>query len=105
MTQRGGVLSGAAASDRFPVGQFQRVSAPLGAHERTACIETIATTPARLRRLVEPLSPAELEIPYREGGWTIRQVVHHVPDSHVNAYVRFMRRRSTGPTAIRRWGP
>ncbi|HKG22797.1 MAG TPA: putative metal-dependent hydrolase, partial [Blastocatellia bacterium] len=46
-------------------------------------------TPARLREAVEWLSPEQLETPYRPGGWTVRQVVHHVPDSHLNSYVRF----------------
>jgi hypothetical protein len=78
-----------AESERFPIGKFHRLTAAPGANDRAVCIETIATTPAKIRRLVEPLSPAELDTPYRDGGWTIRQVVHHVPDSHINAYVRF----------------
>jgi uncharacterized damage-inducible protein DinB len=51
-------------------------------------IETIAQAPAQLRLAVQGLSEAQLSTPYRDGGWTVRQVVHHVADSHVNAYVR-----------------
>jgi uncharacterized damage-inducible protein DinB len=52
-------------------------------------IDTIARTPDDLRRAVQPLSAEQLDTPYRPGGWTVRQVVHHVPDSHLNAYIRF----------------
>src|SRR5690606_7872086 len=52
-------------------------------------IETIARTPQELRRRVEDLSDRQLDTPYRPGGWTVRQLVHHVADSHVNAYTRF----------------
>jgi uncharacterized damage-inducible protein DinB len=51
-------------------------------------IESIAATPARMRAAVKGLNDTQLDTPYREGGWTVRQVVHHVPDSHLNAYVR-----------------
>lgn len=52
-------------------------------------IDQIAATPVRMREAVAGLTPAQLDTPYREGGWTVRQVVHHVPDSHLNAYTRF----------------
>ena len=73
---------------RYPIGKFQQ---PLEATPalRQQAIEIIAETPAKLRSAVEGLSPVQLDTPYREGGWTVRQVIHHVPDSHVNAYVRF----------------
>jgi len=72
---------------RYPIGKFQQ---PLEATPalRQQAIEIIAETPAKLRSAVEGLSPVQLDTPYREGGWTVRQVVHHVPDSHVNAYIR-----------------
>jgi uncharacterized damage-inducible protein DinB len=57
--------------------------------ERTARIERIAATPSRLRATVAGLDEAALETPYREGGWTIRQVAHHLPDSHMSAVFRF----------------
>lgn len=73
---------------RYPIGRFQRCAAPLDAGARAALINAIERTPTDIRALVERLTDAELETPYRDGGWTIRQVVHHVPDSHMNAYVR-----------------
>jgi hypothetical protein len=73
---------------RYPVGRFDRLKAPLDRSTRAACIDTLEQTPARFRALVSALSDARLERPYRPGGWTVRQVVHHVPDSHMNAYVR-----------------
>jgi uncharacterized damage-inducible protein DinB len=57
--------------------------------ERRTWIANVAETPANLRAAVAGLTAAQLDTPYRPGGWTVRQVVHHVPDSHVNAYVRF----------------
>lgn len=73
---------------RYPVGPLQRVREPLDERGRGAYLSVIETTPGRVRSLVAPLSHAELELPYRPGGWTIRQVVHHMADSHVNAYIR-----------------
>lgn len=73
---------------RYPVGKFS-YSQPLTASEKKQCLDDIEQTPARLRAAVKGLSDAQLDTPYRDGGWTVRQVVHHVPDSHMNAYVRF----------------
>jgi hypothetical protein len=73
---------------RYPVGRLPRRAAPLDARERTDVIATIDQAPARFRSLVAGLTDPQLDTPYRPGGWTIRQVVHHVPDSHMNAYVR-----------------
>jgi len=73
---------------RYPVGRFERPAAPLDAAARRAHIETIEQTPARFRALVDGRSDRELDTPYRPDGWTVRQVVHHVPDSHMNAYIR-----------------
>jgi hypothetical protein len=73
---------------RFPVGRFERLKAPLGRSTRAACIDTLEETPPRIRQLVVGVPDARLETAYRPGGWTVRQVVHHVPDSHMNAYVR-----------------
>ncbi len=61
---------------------------PAVSHRKT-CLDEIAGTPANLRSAVKGLSDAQLDTPYRAGGWTVRQVVHHVPDSHLNSYVRF----------------
>jgi hypothetical protein len=61
----------------------------LTADERSTLIEQIAAAPGRLREAAGKLSAQELDTPYREGGWTGRQVIHHVPDSHMNAFIRF----------------
>ncbi len=73
---------------RYPIGKFHYDGAPSEA-QRRAFIAEIAQMPAYLRAAVRGLSPEQIETPYRDGGWTVRQVVHHVPDSHMNAYVRF----------------
>ena len=72
----------------FPTGKFQRPPM-LDADARARAIDTIAATPSRLRQAVRALTKEQIETPYRPGGWTVRQVVHHVPDSHLNAYCRF----------------
>jgi len=61
----------------------------LTAAERATSIDQVAAAPAQFRRAVMGLTPAQFDTPYREGGWTVRQVAHHVPDSHMNAYLRF----------------
>jgi uncharacterized damage-inducible protein DinB len=74
---------------RFPVGKFQRPAASLTDAQRGGYIEAIAATPARMSEAVKGLQPEQLDTRYRPEGWTVRQVVHHVPDSHMNAYTRF----------------
>jgi hypothetical protein len=73
--------------ERYPIGKFERRDT-LNPDERRAMIDVIAAAPARMREAVAGLDATQLDTPYREGGWTVRQVVHHVPDSHLNAYVR-----------------
>ncbi len=73
---------------RYPIGKFT-YEGPPSEEQRKKFIDDISQTPARLRAAVQGLSPQQLDTPYRDGGWTVRQVVHHVPDSHMNAYVRF----------------
>ena len=73
---------------RFPIGEFKRGEIPTE-QERAHLIVAIAETPARLAAAIAGLSPEQLNTPYRPGGWTVRQLVHHLPDSHMNAYVRF----------------
>lgn len=73
---------------RYPVGRFQRPQS-LEPKQRRAAIDTIAEAPTKLRAAVSGLTDAQLDTPYRPEGWTVRQVVHHVPDSHLNAYTRF----------------
>jgi hypothetical protein len=72
---------------RYPTGRFAQPAAYTPAFREQA-IDTIAKTPAALRKAVAGLSDAQLDTPYRPDGWSVRQVVHHVPDSHLNAYVR-----------------
>lgn len=73
---------------RFPIGPF-RAPPAVAAEDRARWIEAIAALPALLRRAVAGLSEAQLDTPYRPGGWNVRQVIHHLPDSHLNAYTRF----------------
>lgn len=73
---------------RYPIGPFHYAGRGT-AEQRSAWIAEIAAAPGALRAAVEGLSDTQLNSPYREGGWTVRQVAHHVPDSHLNAYVRF----------------
>jgi uncharacterized damage-inducible protein DinB len=72
---------------RYPIGKFQHTDT-LNAHERAKAIDTIASTPPKMRGAVTGLSLKQLDTPYRDGGWTVRQVVHHVPDSHMTGYSR-----------------
>jgi len=79
----------AEASDlRYPIGRFSAPAASTPAL-RAAQIETLRSLPERLRAAVSGLNDAQLDTPYREGGWTVRQLVHHIADSHANSYVRF----------------
>lgn len=73
---------------RYPIGRFAWPES-VPAQERAALLERVASAPSRLRVLVTGLTDRQLNTPYREGGWTVRQVIHHLPDSHINSYVRF----------------
>lgn len=73
---------------RYPVGPFARDNDSTN-DKRTAWIRQIAEAPAAIRAAVNGLSAQQLDVPYRPGGWTVRQLVHHVADSHLNAYIRF----------------
>ncbi len=73
---------------RYPIGKFH-FDGPPDPEQRTKLIDDIAQTPAALRAAVNGFTPQQIETPYRDGGWTVRQVVHHVPESHMNAYIRF----------------
>ncbi|MCA1593002.1 MAG: bacillithiol transferase BstA [Acidobacteria bacterium] len=85
---------------RYPVGQFS-FDGEMNAEKRRAFVVEIADAPRKLREAVEGLSPEQLDTPYRPGGWTVRQVVHHVPDSHLNSYVRFKLALTEDEPAIR----
>jgi hypothetical protein len=73
---------------RYPIGKFH-YDGPPSAEDKQHFIDEIAHTPANLRDAVNRLSDTQLDTPYRPVGWTVRQVVHHLPDSHMNSYVRF----------------
>lgn len=73
---------------RYPIGPF-KLDESITTEKRQLYIEQIAETPAKLRAAVDGLSSQQLDTPYRPGGWTVRQVVHHLPDSHLNSYIRF----------------
>lgn len=72
----------------YPIGRYEPHGAPTAA-ERAEWTTALAALPAALRLAVAGLTPAQMAAPYRPGGWTVRQLVHHVADSHMNAYVRF----------------
>ena len=72
----------------YPIGKYEHKDS-LTPAERESAIAQIAATPKCLRDAVTGLSQQQFDTPYRPGGWTVRQVVHHVPDSHLNSYVRF----------------
>jgi hypothetical protein len=73
---------------RYPIGKFH-FDGPPTEQQRKKFIDDISQAPANLRAALEGLSDQQLDTPYRPDGWTVRQVAHHVPDSHLNAYVRF----------------
>lgn len=73
---------------QYPIGKFA-ASESYTAQEMDRCIERIATLPARIEAVVKDFSQKHFDSPYREGGWSARQVLHHVSDSHMNAYIRF----------------
>ena len=72
---------------RFPVGKFDKST--IGADRRAEFIQTITDLPSKIREAVNGLTDQQLDTPYRPGGWTVRQTVHHVADSHMNSYCRF----------------
>jgi hypothetical protein len=73
---------------RYPVGKF-KFPETVSVDDRNRFVDEIATTPAWLNAAVAGLSAEHLDTPYRPGGWTIRQLVHHVPESHMNSYIRY----------------
>lgn len=73
---------------RYPIGRYVKEET-VSAAKRESWINDIAAAPAELRAAVQGFKESQFDTPYREGGWTVRQLVHHVPDSHLNAYVRF----------------
>ena len=72
---------------RYPIGKFVAPD-PITKDERLGAIAALADLPTELRNAVKGLKFAQLNTPYREGGWTVRQLVHHIADSHMNAFIR-----------------
>ncbi len=93
-------LDGATVDPRFPVGRFAWPET-LDPKDRDGWIDEIATLPARLQATVRGLTERQLDTPYRDGGWTVRQVVHHLADSHINSYTRFRLALTEDVPAIR----
>ncbi len=73
---------------RYPIGRF-KADKPVAARDVAKWIDEIEELPSKLRSTVSTLNDDQLDTPYREGGWTVRQLLHHIPDSHLNAYTRF----------------
>jgi len=71
---------------RFPIGKFRRAEANLSDHD--ASLAVLAALPENLRAAIAGLSAVQLDTPYRDGGWTVRQLIHHIADSHMNACIR-----------------
>ena len=82
---------------RYPIGKFDRSEQTT----RSLLIETIKNLPGHIADAVDGLSDEQLDTPYRDGGWTLRQTVHHVADSHMNAYIRFKLALTEDVPAIR----
>ena len=85
---------------RYPIGKFDLTS-ELTAEQREECIRQIAEAPAKLRASIAGLDPGQVETAYRPDGWTVRQVIHHVPDSHLNSYTRFKLALTEDEPAVR----
>lgn len=78
-----------AIDPRYPVGKFSPPQGAVPADQRAQMLNQVAEAPAKLRSAIRGLNETQLDTPYRDGGWTSRQVVHHVADSHMNAFIRF----------------
>lgn len=85
---------------RFPIGEYSPLENP-SQKDIEQFIYTIEAFPGKLREAVSSLNNEQIDTPYREGGWTIRQVVHHVADSHMNSYIRFKLALTEDKPAIR----
>jgi uncharacterized damage-inducible protein DinB len=80
-------MSLTAVDPRYPVGKFEKPE-KITVEDRLGAISSLAELPEMLRNAVEGLDSGQLNTPYREGGWTVRQLVHHIADSHMNAFIR-----------------
>lgn len=87
---------------RYPIGKFKPVD-DITEAIITALIDQIEKQSDMAREAVEGLTEAHIETPYREGGWTIRQVIHHIADAHINAYVRFKLALTEDKPTVKLW--
>ncbi len=78
-----------AIDPRYPIGKFSPPDGPLTLEQRELLLQQVTEAPAKLLAAIQGMSESQLDTPYREGGWTSRQVVHHIADSHMNAFIRF----------------
>lgn len=88
------------SDSRYPIGKFE-FDGDVSDAARAARIADIEAAPRALRAALDGLTQEQLDTPYRAGGWTLRQVAHHVPDSHLNAYVRFKLALTEGAPTIK----
>jgi hypothetical protein len=88
------------ADPRYPIGKFS-FDGTLTEQQKSKFLDDIEKTPARLEAAIHGLTEKQLDTPYRDGGWTVRQVIHHVPDSHLNSYIRFKLALTEDEPAIR----
>lgn len=79
----------AAPGLRYPIGAFQPVGTPLSPADRSAFVSDLASAPSAFRDAIRDLNPEQLATPYRPGGWSVAQTIHHLADSHMNSYIRF----------------
>lgn len=86
---------------RYPIGRMPATEATLTPAERARHISSIESLPRRLRGAVAAFTPEQWRTPYRPGGWTVHQLVHHIPDSHLNAYTRFKLALTEGEPTIK----
>src|SRR5262249_1820199 len=85
---------------RYPIGSFQAPPS-IGPDQIAQWVDDIAAAPAQFREAVGGLDDRQLDTPYRPAGWTVRQSIHHVPDSHINSYVRFRLARTEEQPTIK----
>ncbi len=87
---------------RYPIGPFV-MRTELSPLDTAGAIDSIADTPDNLQFAVQGLDDPQLDTPYRDGGWTVRQVVHHLSDSHLNAYIRVRTALTEDTPTIKVW--
>lgn len=72
----------------YPIGEYKPRES-ISKEQKDKWIQVLEEVPAKLKQAVEGMTDSQLDTPYRDGGWTVRQVIHHLADSHMNSYIRF----------------